>query len=126
MNSLKINPSVDQLHDVMNFIHEQVPNKDIKLDLVIEEIFVNIVNYSKADFVKINADYSDDSIMSIEFIDNGVEFNPLEQESPDFPECIEEASVGGLGIFFVKNFADELSYDYIDGENHFKIIKSID
>ena len=113
MNSLKINPSVDQLHDVMNFIHEQVPNKDIKLDLVIEEIFVNIVNYSKADFVKINADYSDDSIMSIEFIDNGVEFN-------------EDASVGGLGIFFFFFFADELSYDYIDGENHFKIIKSID
>lgn len=126
MNSLKINPDLNKLHDVMNFINEQVPTKDIKLDLVIEEIFVNIVNYSKADFVKINADYDNNSIMSIEFIDNGTEFNPLEQDSPDFPECIEDASVGGLGIFFVKNFADELSYDYIDGENHLKIIKSMD
>lgn len=126
MNSLKINPDLNKLHDVMNFINEQVPTKDIKLDLVIEEIFVNIVNYSKADFVKINADYDDNSIMSIEFIDNGTEFNPLEQDSPDFPECIEDASVGGLGIFFVKNFADELSYDHIDGENHLKIIKSMD
>ena len=41
------------------------------------------------------------------------------------PETIDEAQIGGLGIFFAKEMADELYYHYTNGENHLKIIKKV-
>ena len=39
---------------------------------------------------------------------------------------IDEAQIGGLGIFLTKQISDELYYNYIDGENHLKIIKKVE
>jgi anti-sigma regulatory factor (Ser/Thr protein kinase) len=68
----------------------------------------------------------DNPTLTIEFIDNGIEFNPLLNENPNLPDTIEDAEIGGLGIFLSKELADELEYDYINGENHLKIIKKVE
>ena len=62
--------------------------------------------------------------LTLEFIDNGIEFNPLLKECT-LPDNIDEAKIGGLGIHLTKEMADELDYQYMNNENHLKIIKTV-
>jgi anti-sigma regulatory factor (Ser/Thr protein kinase) len=125
MNSITLKPEIQQLYKLEEFILEELPQKNIQVKLIVEEIFANIVNYSKTEFITVNAEY-DKPTLTMEFIDNGVEFNPILKEDPDQPTNIDEAEIGGLGIFLTKNMADELDYHYINGENHLKIIKNVE
>ena len=125
MDSLKLNLDVKEIYKLKEFIEKIIQKKDFKVDLIVEEIFVNIVNYSNADYVHINADY-DDHALTIEFVDNGMKFDPTLSEGPQKPDSIEDARIGGLGIFLSKQLADDLDYQYVNGENHLKIIKTVE
>ena len=61
----------------------------------------------------------------LEFIDNGIPFNLLLKENPVLPDNIEETKTGGLGIFLTKQIADYIYYEYVDNENHLKIVKKV-
>jgi anti-sigma regulatory factor (Ser/Thr protein kinase) len=124
MNSITLKPEITELDALNEFILNELPQRDLQVNLIVEEIFVNIVNYSKAEFITVNADYAE-SILTLEFVDNGMEFNPLLKEDPVLPDNIDEAQVGGFGIHLVKEMSDELEYGYVNGENHLKIIKKV-
>lgn len=124
MNSITLKPELKKINNLKKFILNEIGKEDFQVDFIVEEIFVNIVNYSKTEFVTINVEY-DNPTLTMEFIDNGIEFNPLLAESPTMPSDIDEAQVGGLGIYLTKKIADELDYSYINGENHLKIIKNV-
>lgn len=62
----------------------------------------------------------------MEFIDNGIEFNPLLKKDPTFPNDVDEAKIGGLGIFLTRKIADEVTYAHVNGENRLKIIKKVE
>ena len=117
-------PDLVNLYKVNNFIHNISP-ENLQVDLLVEEIFVNIVNYSKTEYIIVNACYDDDRL-TIEFVDNGFEFNPLLKENPSFPDNIEESEIGGLGIFLAKQLSDVIYYKYINSENHLTIIKTVE
>ena len=125
MNSLKLNLDINELVRLNEFIDKILAKKDIQVDLIVEEIFANIVNYSNSDFINVNAQYENQTL-TLEFIDNGIPFNPLLKEDPKTPDTIEETQIGGLGIFLTKQIADDISYDYLNGENHLKIIKKVE
>ena len=38
---------------------------------------------------------------------------------------IDERKVGSLGIYIVKEYADEMNYDYIDNQNVLSIVKNM-
>ena len=125
MNSILLEPEIDELYNLNNFILNEIKEENLQVNLIIEEIFVNIVNYSKTDFIKVNVEFENAKLI-IEFIDNGVEFNPLLKEKPELPENIGDAQIGGLGIFLTKEFADEITYNHVNGENHLKIMKNVE
>ena len=125
MNSIKLNPELNELYTLNEFILNKIKEENLQVNLIVEEIFVNIVNYSETDFIKVNVGF-DNPTLTLEFIDNGKEFNPITHENPEIPENIEDAQIGGLGIFLTKEMADEITYDYINGENHLKIIKNVE
>ena len=125
MNSISLKPELKELYTLNEFILNELPEENIQVNLILEEIFVNIVEYSKADYIKVNAEF-ETPILTIEFIDNGIEFNPLLKKAPETPETIEDAKIGGLGIFLTKEMADNLEYYYQNGENHLKIIKNVE
>ena len=125
MNSLKITPSIDKLYELNEFITEIIQKKDFQLELILEEVFVNIVKYSDADYITINADYDGDAVW-MEFVDNGVEFNPLLKGDVNLPDNIDDAEIGGLGIHITRELSDDISYEYINDENHLKIIKKVE
>lgn len=88
---------------------------DVKL--VFEEIFVNIVDYAyrgdQSKKMKIQFRKEADTL-AITFFDKGKEFNPLLRENPDL-EHIE--TPGGFGIFFIKELADNASYERRKNQN---------
>ena len=124
MNSITLKPELSELYTLNEFILNELPEENLQVNLIVEEIFVNIVNYSKAEFITINAEYEKQTL-TLEFIDNGMEFNPLLKEDPNMPNSIDEAQIGGLGIFLTKEIADELDYHYVNGENRLKIVKNV-
>ncbi|MBO6123475.1 MAG: ATP-binding protein [Methanobrevibacter sp.] len=125
MNSISLKTELSELYSLNEFILNELGSENLQVNLIVEEVFVNIVNYSKADFIKVNAQFESPTL-TIEFIDNGIKFNPLLKEEPEAPQSIEDAKIGGLGIFFAKEMADELDYHYSNGKNHLKIIKNVE
>lgn len=124
MNSLTLKPDIKELITINNSIYNVTNKKDVKLDLIIEELFVNIVYYSGTDFIRANFEFDEsNSKLNFEFIDNGIKFNPLEQEEPEPISNIENISIGGRGITLIKKCVDNISYNYINDENHLKFTK---
>ncbi len=93
-----------------------------KIELVricAEEIFINIASYAYPEqdgLVNIEEEVGDNKI-EIVFEDQGVAYNPLEKDDPDVTASLSDREIGGLGIFMVKQMADELKYDYRNSRN---------
>jgi anti-sigma regulatory factor (Ser/Thr protein kinase) len=97
--------------------------------LVCEEILCNIISYGYPH----NEDHSmemqfvfDGQSLTLEFIDGGVAFDPLNRPDPnlDDPDA-DDRPVGGLGIFLVKELTDQQDYERQNGKNHLTIKRSI-
>ena len=94
------------------------------LRLVLEEAFVNIVDYAqpkdKNHSITVEFNNSADSI-SITFIYTGIAFNPL----TDYDTKIEtdDHCEGGMGIHIIKSLTDEQKYDRIKQHNVFTVTK---
>ena len=125
MNSINLKPELDELNRLNEFILTELPHEDLMVNLIVEETFVNIINYSGTDYIIVNLDYKEPNL-TIEFVDNGMEFNPILKEEYVSPDSIDEARIGGLGIHLTKEIADEMDYHYIDGENHLRIVKKVE
>ena len=131
MKTLKIEALNDNLQVVMDFVDDYLdadgcPMKTkIKIDLSVEELFVNIANYAYGDktgeaeisISKENGEYV------IVLKDSGIPYNPLEKEDPDITLSAEERQIGGLGIFLVKKNMDSVAYSYENNQNILKITK---
>lgn len=125
MNSITLKPELTELYALNEFILNELPEENLQVNLIVEEVFSNVINYSKADFITVNLEFKA-PILTLEFIDDGIEFNPLLKEDPKLPDNVDEAQIGGLGIFLTKQIADDISYDYLNGENHLKITKKVE
>ena len=51
--------------------------------------------------------------------------DPLQVENPDTEENPLSRAAGGMGIFFVRQFSDRVSYEYRDGKNRLTLIKKM-
>ena len=91
-----------------------------KLNIAVEEIFANVANYAyptNEGNVKVEFKIIDVNQVKMRFIDAGTQYNPLEKEDPDVTLGVEDRPIGGLGIFMVKNYMDEVNYAYEHGNN---------
>ena len=68
----------------------------------------------------------DNNLVTIKIEDNGVMFNPLEKVDPDFPENVEDAKIGGLGIHIIRKLMDNVSYEREKGKNRLTMKKNIE
>ncbi|MDO4176158.1 MAG: SpoIIE family protein phosphatase [Bacillota bacterium] len=123
---LVIVPNEDTVSEVLQYFERrtealEVPMKTAsKVGIMVDEIFSNIVQYSGATIAKTKCLIEDDRLVLM-IKDNGVEYNPLEREDPDTSLSVEEREIGGLGIYMVKNMANDVRYKREDGKNFLKI-----
>ena len=133
MTELKITADDKNMESVNEYIHSCLPDdcQTIilnKIDLAIEEIFVNIAHYAYNPEVGeawISASFVD-NVLTVIFKDKGKEFNPIAKKDPDITLSAEERDIGGLGIFLTKKFMDSVNYEYKDGQNILTIKKKIE
>ena len=97
--------------------------------LCVEEICTNIVEHGYEfngddKTIEIICRKSGD-MLSISVFDEAVEFNPLIREDPDPDAPLWERNLGGWGIYFVKQFMDDIRYQYTDNRNQLIIEKRL-
>lgn len=127
---LSVVPGPDKMEEVTAFVEEFLNEAGAgvktvaEVNVAVDEVFSNIVNYSGADMARVSCDERDGKVILC-FSDNGTPYNPLEKEDPDITLSAEERGIGGLGIFMVKKTMDELSYEYQDGLNVLTLVKRL-
>lgn len=96
-----------------NFIDESLR---MKVDLSLEELFVNMVSY--------NTETKQDILVEMRAIENGIEvsltdfnverFDPTLTAEVDVDAPLSERNPGGLGLYLVLKMADSIHYQYQD------------
>ncbi len=95
--------------------HSISPSLRNKVDLAVEEIFVNLVTYNTEtqSNILIEMQATDDGV-AISLTDFDVErFDPTATTSKvDTEAPLEERSPGGLGLYLVMKMVDSIHYEY--------------
>ena len=135
METITVSSEKSQLDTVLNFIENNLnqynlsPKFIMQLELSIEEIFINIIEYTyKNDSnQKITISYNNGDSPSraiVTFLDEGPPYNPLKNQDPDTTLSLEERNIGGLGLFLVKKNVDYIDYEYENEKNILTIEKN--
>ena len=138
MENIIISAEKEKLNTVLDFINKRLnslnPSRKFRmqLELSVEEIFSNIVNYA---YTMDNTDNNTITIkyhveknppkVVVEFLDNGTPFNPLKNQDPDTLLSSEDRKIGGLGIFLSKKSVDNIEYKYENNKNILKLEKNL-
>ncbi len=134
MHELKLEDArLDSLPEVLRFVDgileeaECSIKSQMRLDVAVEEIYVNIAHYAYAPgtgpaIVQMNIS-GDPKTAVITFIDAGTPYDPLARPDPDITLAAEDRPIGGLGIYMVKKSMDGIEYKYEDGKNILTIRK---
>lgn len=99
------------------FAAEQIdPSLRMKVDLSLEELFVNMVTY--------NTETDRDIQLEMRAVTGGVEvsltdydverFDPTSERKVDIDAPLAERAPGGLGLYLVLKMADSIHYEYHD------------
>lgn len=123
----EINRVYDYFTDELSSVVEIEKLK--KYYVVVDEIFSNIVKYGFKDhnvdnyiIIDLDMDLNKRNI-KLTFKDNGIPFNPLENDDPNISLSLNDREEGGLGIFIVKKMMDKVTYEYKDDNNILTIEK---
>ena len=122
---------IPQLAEFMETIADEKQlsqNDTMSLNLALEEAVTNVILYAypkdSDGLVNIEAVLREHSI---EFIitDSGAPFDPTAAPEADVTLSAEERSIGGLGIYLVRQIMDEVHYQRLDDKNVLTMIKNI-
>lgn len=130
-----VEANVDNLHIVLEFLEEQLEAHEASMKVInvmsisVEEMFANVCMYAYEGIegpkeCTIGIGFDGD-VANVTLTDGGLEFNPLEKDDPNIHASAEERGIGGLGIFMVKKYMDECTYERIDNKNIFTMRKAI-
>lgn len=141
--TLDIGATPDELGRIQSAVEQLAESEDwppdlaFQITLVLEELEMNIIHHAyetdssaagksaaaKKAGSRIVLDSNSDRL-SIEVIDEGKPFNPLEEAGqPDLDASLKERKVGGLGLHLVRNLMDEISYRREKGKNRLTLVK---
>ncbi len=122
---------LDRLHsfvDSFGRVHKLQKKTIFETNLVLEEIFTNIVSYGHGDDslhqVQFSFQCNKDSL-TIQIEDDGVPFNLLEAKAVDVDTDLEQRAVGGLGIHLIRKLMDKVTYQRVGAKNVVTLQKQI-
>jgi anti-sigma regulatory factor (Ser/Thr protein kinase) len=96
------------------------------VSLALEEALSNVLRHSKAEGgsrgIEVVFQVEPDGF-EFEISDSTTEYNPLARPDPDVTLPLEKRRPGGLGVYLVKQLADEVSYERREGKNRLRFLK---
>lgn len=90
------------------------------LVLAIDEMATNVITYGYGDDAAATFDVIvsvDGSEVTVEIIDCGKPFNPLEIPEPDTGSSLEDRPIGGLGVHLARRLMTRVEYRRESGKN---------
>ncbi len=135
MKEVTVQALPENLQPVLNFVNAELEaldcpmKKQMQIGMAVEEIYMNIANYAyhpgKGE-VLVRCEAGGDPLqVTVQFVDSGKPFNPLEKKDPDITLTAEERDIGGLGLYLVKKIIHKVTYEYLDGKNILSIQEDI-
>lgn len=108
--------------------HHIAPDVVSDMQLALDEVLKNIVDYGYADDAEHEIRVAlniGKGVLQATVEDDGVPFNPLEAATPDTRGTLQERRVGGIGVHFVKSLMDEVTYDRAGDYNRLVLKKKL-
>ncbi len=121
----------NHLHSFIEFVTSNAikyglsQKRTTEIELATEEAVINIINYAYEDItgdIEITCKKDNESHFIIEIVDEGQYFDVLSKEEPDLTSDIDERAIGGLGVFFMKQFIDEIKYRREGDKNRLTLV----
>ena len=87
------------------------------VDLVLEELFTNMVRHARGGTSEIEVGLDDDgTVLTMQLRDEGVEpWDPSQAPIPEVDRPIHERRPGGLGLHFIRRLTRDLRFEHLDG-----------
>ena len=124
MECITVPASVDQLDTVQDFISEKLEQYDCPM-----KAMMAIASYAYRPEIgeaTVCCEVCEDPLeVTIQFLDHGKPFNPLEKDDADTSQDALLEREGGLGILMVKKSMDSVAYSYENGKNILTILKKM-
>ena len=133
MTEKRFKRTVDALDGIFAFISEFGSENGVsdallfKLNLAIEELFVNMVrhNTGSSSDILIGLERAGDSLI-VSLTDSDVEpFDIRQADEYDTSQPLSGRPVGRLGIHLVKRIMDEIDYEYTNRQSKITLIKHL-
>lgn len=127
---LKIRADMDDIGELTDFVSQAglqtgLSEKETKrLRLALEEAVANVINYSEATYVAIEADKID-TRLRVRVTDDGKPFDPTVDSTTDFSLPPDQRPPGGLGIMFLHQMTEALDYQRDGNLNVLTLYKNI-
>ena len=127
MKSISLTPDLSSITELEQSLeafastHELDMGLQNRLNLMLEELITNSVNYSLTAVSGPELELSlslEDQVVVARLEDNGPAFNPFnDAPEADISSSLEDRPIGGLGIYLTKKFADEYTYERVGERN---------
>jgi serine/threonine-protein kinase RsbW len=106
-----------------------VPSRIVnELNVALDEVLNNIISYGfepgEESELLIRVSVRGREIVA-EIEDAGRPFDPLQAPPPDMSGSLRERKVGGLGIHFVKQLMDDVTYARVAGRNRLRLVRRL-
>ncbi len=96
------------------------------LIISVDEACTNIIKHGYRDIqagsITVNVNVKIDRLV-VELIDHGISFDPNQVSDPNLAQYIQNGKKGGLGIFIMKKFLDDIQYITSGKANILRLIK---
>ena len=97
-------------------------------ELVLDELLNNVISHAYLDTdqhtIVVERSVAENALQIV-VSDDGIPFNPFEQKDPDLKSSLEQREVGGMGVYLVKQFMDEYSYQRLEERNIVTLVKCL-
>ena len=98
------------------------------IHIVVDEILSNSIRHglegAASHVIQLTLALWEDEIR-VEVEDDGVAYDPTRAPEPVLTGTLDERKSGGLGMAFVREFADSIEYRRVDGRNHLVVRRRI-
>ena len=119
---LSIRADMDDIGQIEPFIAEASrqaglpPKEAMHIRLALEEAVANVINYSQATSIDLDASI-DDTHLKVTITDDGIPFDATGESPTDFSLPPDQRPPGGLGMMLLHQMTDQLDYQRTDNRN---------
>ena len=127
---LLLSASIDEIDRLKPFVTDIASQVGIdakeakRLRAAVEEAVANVINYSGATTVTLQAEQAGGQLI-VTIDDDGRPFDPTQGSATDLSIPADQRPPGGMGIIMFQRMTDRQSYQRSDGHNILKLFKNI-